>query len=85
MEDMNAKWEKSVNQRLSYIAGQLFELNIAVGCLLKTHPNPAAAMRAMQKESEDAMSHLLPSSLDDAFIEGMSLVRNRLLQGNADE
>lgn len=82
MDETQAKWMKSVDQRLSYAAGQILALNIAVGCLLKTHPHPAAAVRAMQQESEDAMSHLLPSSLDDAFLEGMALVRNRLLYGD---
>lgn len=72
----------SIEQRLSYVAGQVLALNIAVGCLLKGHPNPAIVTAAMQKECEDAMSHLLPSMLDDAFLEGMALVRNRFLFGD---
>lgn len=85
MSDQNQKWATSVDQRLSYVAGQIMALNIAVGCLLKTHPNPGAATAAMQKECEDAMSHLLPSSLDDAFLEGMALVKNRFLYGSSEE
>ena len=85
MSELNQKWMASVDQRLSYAAGQIMALNIAIGCLLKTHPAAGAATKAMQKECEDAMSHLLPSSLDDAFLEGMSLVKNRFLYGNNDE
>lgn len=75
----------SIEERLSYMAGQVLALNIAVGCLLKGHPNPAIVTAAMQKECEDAMSHLLPSMLDDAFLEGMSLVRNRFLFGESED
>lgn len=72
----------SIEQRLSYVAGQVLALNIAVGCLLKGHPNPAIVTAAMQKECEDAKSHLFSSMLDDAFLEGMALVRNRFLFGD---
>lgn len=85
MSELNQKWIASVDERLSYVAGQIMALNIAVGCLLKTHPDPGSATKAMQKECEDAMSHLLPSSLDDAFLEGMALVKNRFLYGNNEE
>ncbi len=67
------------------MAGQVLALNIAVGCLLKGHPNPGLVTQAMQKECEDLMSHLLPSMLDDAFLEGMALVRNRFLFGDAED
>ncbi len=82
MSDANQKWMKTVDQRLSYVAGQIMALNIVVGCLLKTHPAREAAAAAMEKECEDAMSHLLPSSLVDAFLEGMALVKNRFLYEN---
>jgi len=85
MSEANQKWMESVDQRLSYMAGQMLALNIAIGCLLKTHPNPATATKAMQQECEDAMSHLLPSTLDDAFLEGMALVKNRFLYGTPEE
>jgi hypothetical protein len=85
MSEPNRKWESSVDARLSYVAGQVMALNIAVGCLLKTHPDPGGATRAMQKECEDAMSHLLPSTLDDAFLEGMALVKNRFLYGSSED
>lgn len=85
MSEQQPKQQPSVEQRLSYMAGQVLALNIAVGCLLKGHPNPAMVTAAMEKECEDAMSHLLPSMLDDAFLEGMALVRNRFLFGNAED
>jgi hypothetical protein len=85
MSEQHPKNPASVEERLSYMAGQVLALNIAVGCLLKGHPNPALVTEAMQKECEDAMSHLLPSMLDDAFLEGMALVRNRFLFGNGDD
>src|SRR3569832_1175573 len=78
VDEKIAKWMKSIDQRLSYAAGQIQALIIAVGCLMKTHPKPIAAANALQRDSEDAMSHLLPSTLDDAFLEGMALVKNRL-------
>lgn len=85
MSEQQPKKPPSIEQRLSYMAGQVLALNIAVGCLLQGHPNPAAVTEAMQKECEDAMSHLLPSMLDDAFLEGMALVRNRFLYGDAED
>lgn len=85
MSEQHPKKPPSVEQRLSYMAGQVLALNIAVGCLLKGHPNPAAVTESMQKECEDAMSHLLPSMLDDAFLEGMALVRNRFLFGSGED
>lgn len=85
MNEKNFGKPPSVEERLSYLGGQLLALNIAVGSLLKTHPNPAAATRMMESECEDAMSHILPSMLDDAFMEGMSLVKNRFIYGDAGE
>ncbi|MGV3742125.1 MAG: hypothetical protein ACO1NO_07440 [Burkholderiaceae bacterium] len=85
MSELPPKKPASVEQRLSYMAGQVLALNIAVGCLLKGHPNPSAVTEAMQKECEDVMSHLLPSMLDDAFLEGMTLVRNRFLFGDTQD
>lgn len=82
MNDLNPKWVESVDQRLSYMGGQLLAMNIAIGCLLKGHPTPSAVTNEMHKECEDAMSHLLPTMLDDAFLEGMALVRNRFLFGD---
>lgn len=85
MSEQNPKKPPTLEQRLSYMAGQVFALNIALGCLLKGHPNPAMVTEAMQNECEDAMSHLLPSMLDDAFLEGLSLVQNRFLFGSSEE
>src|SRR3569832_1191956 len=79
VDEINAKWMKSIDQRLSYAAGQILALNIAVNCLMKTHPNPIAAVYVLQLDSEDVMSQKQPSTLDDAFLEGMALVKNRLL------
>ncbi len=83
MSEQHSKMPPSIEQRLSYMAGQVLALNIAVGCLLKGHPDPALVTETMQKECEDAMAHLLPSMLDDAFLEGMALVRNRFLFGES--
>lgn len=85
MREINPKWTESVDQRLSYMAGQLLAMNIALGCLLKGHADPSVVTNEMQKECEDAMSHLLPTMLDDAFLEGMALVRNRFLFGESTE
>lgn len=85
MSEQHPKKPPSIEQRVSYMAGQVLALNIAVGCLLKGHPNPATVTEAMHQECEDVMSHLLPSMLDDAFLEGMSLVRNRFLFGNPED
>ncbi|MDQ9170358.1 hypothetical protein Q8A64_08025 [Oxalobacteraceae bacterium R-40] len=85
MSEQSPKKPASMEERLSYMAGQVLALNIAVGCLLKGHPDPAMVTEAMQQECEDAMSHLLPSMLDDSFIEGMSLVRNRFLFGDSND
>jgi hypothetical protein len=85
MSEQNHRKPPSLEERLSYMAGQLLALNIAVGCLLKGHPDPGAVTAAMQQECEDAMSHLLPSMLDDSFLEGMSLVRNRFLFGDTND
>jgi hypothetical protein len=85
MSGQNPKTPATIEQRLSYMAGQVLALNIAVGCLLKGHPNPAKVTEAMQSECEDAMSHLLPSMLDDAFLEGRALVKNRFLFGDSED
>lgn len=85
MNEMNQKWMASVDKRLSYMGGQVLALNIAVGCLLKTHPLHASAARSIHQECEDAMSHLLPSMLDDAFLEGMTFVKNRFRIEDAGE
>jgi hypothetical protein len=85
MSERHPKNPPSLEQRLSYMAGQVLALNIAVGCLLKGHPDPGKVTTAMQNECEDVMSHLLPSMLDDAFLEGMALVRNHFLFGDSQE
>ena len=77
MREINAKWLESVDNRLSYMGGQVLALNIAVGSLLKTHPRHDSAAKAIHRECEDAMALLLPSTLDDAFLEGMTFVKNR--------
>lgn len=81
MNEINPKWIESVDKRLSYMGGQVLALNIAMGCLLKTHPMHESAAKAIRQECEDAMSHLLPSTLDDSFLEGMTFVKNRFQSG----
>jgi hypothetical protein len=82
--EISLNWAESVDRRLSYMGGQLLALNLALGCLLQSHPRPAAVMEAMRRECGDAMSHLLPTMLDDAFLEGMALVQDKFTGAASD-
>jgi hypothetical protein len=70
---------EKLEKDLSHALGQICSLNIAVGSLLKSHPNPPQAARLIDESYEQAISSMLPRPMSDSFFDGMAFVRNTFL------
>jgi hypothetical protein len=70
---------EKLERDLSHALGQICSLNIAVGSLLQSHPDPAQAARIIDDNYEQAISSMLPRAMSDAFFDGMAFVRKNFL------
>jgi hypothetical protein len=70
---------EKLEKDLSHALGQICSLNIAVGALLKAHPDPAEAARLVDLSYEEAISSMLPRAMSDTFFDGMAFVRKNFL------
>ena len=64
---------------VAHALGQLLAANLAIGCLLRTHPDREAAGRMINEEYEQAVTQVLNTNFPEAFLDGMMTVRNRFL------
>jgi hypothetical protein len=70
---------EKLEKDLSHALGQICSLNIAVGSLLQSHPDPVKAARLVEESYEQAISSMLPRAMSDTFFDGMAFVRKNFL------
>lgn len=67
------------------IEGQLLATQAAIRGLINAHPDPRAALHAVQREIECAISVALPKDLPDAFVDGIQTAKGMLLPSSGDQ
>lgn len=70
---------EQLEKTMAHVMGQLLASNLALGCLLRTHPEREAAMAMISGEYEQALTEVLNTNYPEAFLDGMLTVKNRFL------
>lgn len=70
---------EQLEKTVAHALGQLLASNLALGCLLRTHPDQENAARLINQEYEQALTQVLNTNFPEAFLDGMMTVRNRFL------
>lgn len=70
---------EQLEKTMAHALGQLLASNLALGCLIRTHSDPAAAKAMITQEYEQALTQVLNTNYPEAFLDGMLTVKNRFL------
>ncbi|MDB5798606.1 MAG: hypothetical protein JWP36_2508 [Paucimonas sp.] len=70
---------EQLEKTVAHALGQLLAANLALGCLLRTHPDRDAAASLINQEYEQAVTQVLNTNFPESFLDGMMTVRNRFL------
>jgi hypothetical protein len=70
---------EQLEKTMAHVMGQLLASNLALGCLLRSQPEPAAAAAMIESEYEKALTEVLNTNYPEAFLDGMLTVKKRFL------
>lgn len=68
-----------LEKTLAHALGQLLASNLAIGCLLRTHPDREKAAAMIHQEYEQALTQVLNTNFPESFLDGMMTVRDRFV------